>query len=83
VAVHEPFEVYVPDILTQRPSPTLLWLLTEKSGSLVTELKDKLRSKVDTAKFFLGALAVNAGLLVNTNLWSTAGPGTHAFLLRW
>jgi phosphohistidine phosphatase SixA len=55
-------------------SPQLRWLLTEKGTALATELKDKIKSKVDIAKFFLGALAVNASLLVNTNLWSTAGP---------
>jgi phosphohistidine phosphatase SixA len=53
--------------------PRLRWLLTEKGEELAKELKDKLRSKVDTAKFFLGALAVNAGLIVNTGVWGTAG----------
>lgn len=62
------------------PRARLRWLLTEKGGTLAGEIKEKLRSKVDTAKFFLGALAVNAGLLVNTNLWSTVGLGPLAVL---
>jgi hypothetical protein len=66
--------------LRVRPSPQLQWLLTEKAPSVASELKDKLKSKVDTAKFFLGALAVNAGLLVNTNLWTAAGPDQLAVL---
>jgi phosphohistidine phosphatase SixA len=53
--------------------PRLRWMLSEKSD-VGAELKDKLRSKVETAKFFLGALAVNAAILLNTSVWSTAGP---------
>ena len=53
--------------------PRLRWLLTEKGDSLTAEVKDKVKSKVDTAKFFLGALAVNAGLLVNTTIWDKGG----------
>ena len=58
----------------------LRWLLTEKGTPLAKELKDKLKSKVDTAKFFLGALAVNAGLLVNTSVWNSAGSSQLAVL---
>jgi phosphohistidine phosphatase SixA len=55
------------------PRRRLRWLLTEKPDSLASEIKDKLKSKVEIAKFFLGALAVNAGLLVNTGVWSGVG----------
>jgi hypothetical protein len=47
----------------------LLWLLTEKTKELLPELKEKIKSKYDVAKFFLGAFAVNTGLLLNAGLW--------------
>jgi phosphohistidine phosphatase SixA len=47
----------------------LWWLLTEKSPDLLTELKDKIKSKYDVAKFFLGAFVVNTGLILNAGLW--------------
>ena len=52
--------------------PKLLWLLTNKPESLLNDLRDKIKSKYDVAKFFLGALVVKDGLVLNANLW-TAG----------
>jgi phosphohistidine phosphatase SixA len=52
----------------------LRWLLTEKPKELLDELKDKVKSKYDVAKFFLGAFVVNTGLLLNAGIWSTSGP---------
>lgn len=49
--------------------PRLLWVLTEKPKDLLAELKDKIKSKYDVAKFFLGAFAVNTGLLLNAGIW--------------
>jgi hypothetical protein len=49
--------------------PRLLWLLTEKDESLLPDLKDKIKSKYDVAKFFLGAFVVNTGLILNTGIW--------------
>jgi hypothetical protein len=51
----------------------LCWLLTEKSSDLLTELKDKVKSKYDVAKFFLGAFVVNTGLILNAGLWGPDG----------
>jgi hypothetical protein len=50
--------------------PRLLWVLTEKPEALLKDLKDKIESKYDVAKFFLGAFAVNTGLLLNAGIWS-------------
>jgi phosphohistidine phosphatase SixA len=52
----------------------LCWLITEKPTSLLNELKDKIKSKFDVAKFFLGAFVVNTGLLLNAGIWSTGEP---------
>jgi hypothetical protein len=49
--------------------PRLLWVLTEKPEDLLKDLKDKIESKYDVAKFFLGAFAVNTGLLLNAGIW--------------
>jgi hypothetical protein len=35
-------------------SPRLLWLITNKQKALMDDLKDKIKSKYDVAKFFLG-----------------------------
>jgi hypothetical protein len=45
--------------------PRLAWLLTEKSPELRIQIAEKMKSKFDVAKFFLGALVVNAGVLLN------------------
>jgi hypothetical protein len=49
--------------------PRLLWLLTEEPAPLLDDLKDKIKSKYDVAKFFLGAFVVNTGLLLNASVW--------------
>src|SRR5215204_233522 len=49
--------------------PRLLWVLTEKPEDLLKDLKDKIESKYDVAKFFLGSFAVNTGLLLNAGIW--------------
>jgi phosphohistidine phosphatase SixA len=51
----------------------LRWILTEKPKELLDELKDKVKSEYDVAKFFLGAFVVNTGLLLNAGIWSTRG----------
>lgn len=49
--------------------PQLLWLMTEKSPQLLLDLKAKIQSKYDVAKFFLGALVVGTGLTLSDSLW--------------
>jgi hypothetical protein len=49
--------------------PRLLWLITNKKDDLLTDLKDKIKSKYDVAKFFLGAFVVNTGLILNAGVW--------------
>ena len=52
--------------------PRLVWLLTAKGEKLLEELKDKIKSKVEIAKFFLGAFVVNTAILLTTELWQTS-----------
>jgi len=71
------------------PRPRLLWLLTEKSSALLVELKTKIASKYDVAKFFLGALVVGTGLTLSDPIWKLphtidkvlAGCGAFAALI--
>ncbi len=56
------------------PHPRLLWLLTEKSNELLVELKAKIASKYDVAKFFLGALVVGTGLTLSEAIWKLSDP---------
>lgn len=53
--------------------PRLLWLITNKSQVLMADLKDKIKSKYDVAKFFLGAFVVNTGLILNAGVWDNIG----------
>lgn len=53
---------------------SLLWLLTEKSSELMEDLKEKIRSKYDVAKFFLGAFVVNTGFVLSGEIWSVSNP---------
>src|SRR5215213_9810950 len=54
--------------------PRLQWLLTvTPEETLVTDLKDKIKSKYDVAKFLLGAFVVNTGLILNAGLWGPDG----------
>jgi len=53
--------------------PRLAWLLTEKSPDLRSELLEKVKTKLDVAKFFLGALVVNAGVLLNASVIAALG----------
>lgn len=55
-------------------SPRLLWLLTEKSSDLLGELKTKIASKYDVAKFFLGALVVGNSLTLGKAIWDLPEP---------
>jgi phosphohistidine phosphatase SixA len=50
----------------------VVWMLTEKSEALMKELQDKVKSKYDVAKFFLGAFVVNAALLLKKELFDKA-----------
>jgi phosphohistidine phosphatase SixA len=52
---------------------TLLWMLTEKSSDLMGELKEKIKSKYDVAKFFLGAFVVNTGFVLSGEIWKVSG----------
>ena len=54
--------------------PTLLWLLTEKASDLMEDLKDKIKSKYDVAKFFLGAFVVNTGFVLSGEIWKVSNP---------
>jgi phosphohistidine phosphatase SixA len=54
--------------------PRLLYLLTEKPAALKADFREKIKSKLDVAKFFLGALVVNASVLLSSTLsqiWSS------------
>jgi hypothetical protein len=55
--------------LREGRAATLLWMLTEKSADLLKDLKDKIKSKYDVAKFFLGAFVVNTGFLFSGSIW--------------
>lgn len=61
--------------------PRLLWLLTEKPEALLTDLKDKIKSKYDVAKFFLGAFVVNIGLFLNAGIWDNINFGNSSKLM--
>jgi phosphohistidine phosphatase SixA len=54
----------------ERRAGRLLWLVTSRDDKLLANLREKIASKFDVAKFFLGALVLNGGLLINQNLWS-------------
>lgn len=60
--------------------PALLWCLTEHTPELATELKAKIASKFDVAKFILGALILNLSLYLASDLWQITTPG-EALLL--
>ncbi len=53
---------------------TLLWMLTEKSSNLMEDLKEKIKSKYDVAKFFLGAFVVNTGFVLSGEIWKVSNP---------
>ncbi|HYI97099.1 MAG TPA: hypothetical protein VEX68_26385 [Bryobacteraceae bacterium] len=57
-----------------QPKKELIWLLTEKPDSLLVELRAKIQSKYDVAKFFLGALVVGTGLTMNKDVWEVVHP---------
>ena len=61
-------------------NPALLWLLTEKSSEVSSDLKAKIASKFDVAKFILGALILNLGLYLSSDLWA-ANTQAEALLL--
>jgi phosphohistidine phosphatase SixA len=61
--------------------PRLLWLITAKPEDLLKELKDKIKSKYDVAKFFLGAFIVNTGLLLSTGIWGSIDFGDTSQLM--
>jgi phosphohistidine phosphatase SixA len=61
--------------------PRLLWLITAKPKDLLEELKDKIKSKYDVAKFFLGAFVVNTGLLLSTGIWGSIDFGDRSHLM--
>jgi hypothetical protein len=48
--------------------PRLYWLITNKQKALMDDVKDKINSKYDVAKFFLGAFVVNTGLILNAGV---------------
>lgn len=58
--------------------PQLLWLLTVKPKNLLNDLKDKVKSKYDVAKFFLGAFVVNTGLILSALIWGQSSPLSDA-----
>ncbi|MFN0103112.1 MAG: hypothetical protein ACKV2U_13605 [Bryobacteraceae bacterium] len=57
-----------------QPVKRLLWLITDKPETLLTELKAKIQLKYDVAKFFLGALVIGTGLTVNKDIWEAVHP---------
>lgn len=50
----------------------LSWLLTAKPDSLLDELREKISSKYNVAKFILGAFVVNTGIILNADIWDTS-----------
>lgn len=60
--------------------PALLWCLTEHAPDLAVELKAKVASKFDVAKFILGALILNLSLYLASDIWQVASLG-EALLL--
>jgi phosphohistidine phosphatase SixA len=58
--------------------PRLVWLLTEKSPDLRTEILEKVKAKLDVAKFFLGALVVNASVLLNPSVIAALDSNSNA-----
>ena len=52
----------------------LIWMLTEKSSDLLADLKEKIKSKYDVAKFFLGAFVVNTGFVLSGEVWKVSNP---------
>jgi phosphohistidine phosphatase SixA len=58
----------------EKGKAVLLWMLTEKSDDLLEDLKDKIKSKYDVAKFFLGAFVVNTGFLFSNTIWGAKAP---------
>src|SRR5215204_4210451 len=64
--------------------PRLQWLLTvTPEETLVTDLKDKIKSKYDVAKFLLGAFVVNTGLILNAGLWGSPEKWNDAPIAKW
>ena len=61
-------EVACLELPTSGPA-RLRWLLTEKPRVLMADLREKIRSKYDVAKFFLGAFVVNTGFILSSELW--------------
>jgi phosphohistidine phosphatase SixA len=53
-------------------TPRLLWILRERPRELLVDLRDKIRSKLDVAKFFVRALVVNSSILLHKDLWVTS-----------
>jgi hypothetical protein len=67
-----------------RSSRRLAWLLTEKSPDLRTEILEKVKAKLDVAKFFLGALVVNASVLLNASVIAAlASTNAAVKILLW
>jgi phosphohistidine phosphatase SixA len=60
--------------------PALLWCLTEHTPDLGVEIKAKIASKLDVAKFLLGALILNLSLYLASDLWQVGSP-VEALLL--
>jgi hypothetical protein len=64
--------------------PRLQWLLTvTPEETLLTDLKDKIKSKYDVAKFLLGAFVVNTGLILNAGLWGSPEKWNGAPIAKW
>src|SRR5262249_38578459 len=67
--------------LYEGKAATLLWMLTEKSDDLLKDLKDKIKSKYDVAKFFLGAFVVNTGFLFSSTIWGVSDVVALLFIM--
>lgn len=61
--------------------PRLLWLITDKSDDLRKDLEGKIKSKLDVAKFLLGAMVLNFGLYLQFDLWQVNTPVNRLLLL--
>jgi phosphohistidine phosphatase SixA len=57
----------------------LMWLLTAKSNDLLVELREKIGSKYDVAKFFLGAFIINTAIILSSDIWKRDNPINNIF----
>ena len=48
------------------PKPQILWAISELDKDLISEVKDKIKSKMDVAKFFAGFISLLLGITITS-----------------